>query len=166
MIVWKSIKGHPGYEVSNKGEVKSPTRILKPIYDGGGYPMVQLKRKNTKIHRLVAMAFLRNPHDKCCVNHINGNKKDNRVDNLEWVTYSENAKHAFRTGLHVHYQTGKSGKLHRASKPLVSINQTAIVEHESRSLCAKYFGVDVRAVNNALSKGYHCKGSLLYDLAL
>lgn len=68
-----------------------------------GYPMVTLfkegKPKHYLIHRLVALAFIPNPLNKPCINHIDGNKKNHSLSNLEWVTYSENGLHAYRTGL-------------------------------------------------------------------
>lgn len=110
--IWKPISGYEEYyEVSNLGRVKqiksrSATRagrILKGVRYATGYLVVGLcansKQKNCSIHRLVAMAFLPNPENKPCVNHINGVKTDNRVENLEWATYQENNQHAYRTGL-------------------------------------------------------------------
>lgn len=107
--IWKSVKGFEGlYEVSNFGEVKSLPRngtILKPrlligFIDSGGYQQVLLssKRVHKKIHRLVAEAFIPNPDNKPCVNHIDRIKTNNHIDNLEWCTYKENTIHSFNTG--------------------------------------------------------------------
>lgn len=117
--IWKGIKGYEGcYQISNKGRVKSigrvvsslkckrktvPTRILcQNINKVNGYASVQLSSKGMKkrvtIHRLVAFAFIEYTEGKE-VNHINGNKLDNRLENLEFVTKSENINHAHKTGL-------------------------------------------------------------------
>ena len=110
---WRDVIGFEGhYQVSNKGNVRSITRTIvfktgaKRIFEGcilkyrinrGGYPQVILqkgrKRKTTPIHRLVATAFLSNPENKLTVNHIDGNKLNNSVKNLEWATRSENCLH-------------------------------------------------------------------------
>lgn len=106
---WKNIKEYEGlYQVSNLGRVKSfavykQGKILRPIRTHKGYLTVVLskdkKEKRKRIHRLVAEEFIPNPKHKEQVNHINGNKTDNRINNLEWVTCQENVKHAWNTGL-------------------------------------------------------------------
>lgn len=117
-MIWKPVVGFEGlYEVSNTGVVKSlfrtvkskgskkvvPERILKPRLDEWGYEGVSLckngKQYGKLVHRLVAEAFI-SPFGGDQVNHIDGNKLNNRVENLEWCTGSENMKHAYKNGLH------------------------------------------------------------------
>ena len=104
--IWKDIKGYQGlYQVSNLGRIKSIKRniFLKAHTNSKGYLVVSLSKNNSlstyRIHRLVAETFIPNLENKPQVNHINGIKSDNRIDNLEWCTNSENQKHAFKNGL-------------------------------------------------------------------
>ena len=108
--IWKLVADYPNYSVSNYGRVRNNKTgyILKPLEVGFGYVVVELWNKNgpksKKIHRLVAEAFLPNPDKKPQVNHIDGNKKNNRLDNLEWVTASENMKHSYDSKIRVPHQ--------------------------------------------------------------
>lgn len=130
----KEIKDFPNYKVNNKGEVFSTVRKyikrngeeflqnrvkkLTPVpFKSTGYLRVSLSndkgRKSKTIHRLVAEAFIPNPENKPQVNHIDGNKTNNCVDNLEWVTAKENVKHAVDNGINIpHYgSNNKNSKI-------------------------------------------------------
>ena len=102
--IWKDIKEYEGlYQVSNLGRVKRITtgRVLKPLKHANGYLMVKLSKNSivyTKtVHRLVAEAFIPNPEHKSEINHIDENKTNNNVSNLEWMTRKENINHGTRT---------------------------------------------------------------------
>lgn len=102
--IWKQIDDTK-YEVSNKGRVKNTKtgRVLKAANHPAGYLAYCLSNKGKSsivlTHRLVAKAFLANPENKDSVNHIDGDKKNNCVENLEWMSHAENMKHAYDTGL-------------------------------------------------------------------
>lgn len=97
--IWKNIEDWATYEISNLGRVRTIATglIKKPFVHKKGYLRVQLEisgyKRNLRVHRLVAMAFIPNPDNKPAINHKNFNKGDNNVINLEWVTDEENRKH-------------------------------------------------------------------------
>ena len=109
--IWKDVCEYEGhYKISNNGQIlscKNIKKIIKPWLSYGGretpYLCVALSKngivKKHRINRLVAQAFIPNPENKKVVNHINANKIDNRVENLQWSTYSENNKHAWDNNL-------------------------------------------------------------------
>lgn len=129
--IWKDVVGYEGlYQVSNTGKVKSidwnHSGVAKELtaYEQRGYKLVGIQRNGTRhnylVHRLVATAFIDNPEGKPDVNHIDGKKDNNCVDNLEWVTKSENTRHAIRTGLRpptCDFER-KRGAEHPCSKPV------------------------------------------------
>lgn len=113
--IWKKISDYNNYDVSNMGRVRRSKctlinkngissnyneKILKQE-DVKGYLRVTLSSGNVQkrifVHRLVASHFLDNEHSKPCVNHLDGNKKNNKLSNLEWCTYSENETHSYNT---------------------------------------------------------------------
>ena len=127
--IWKAIEGTNGrYEVSNTGKVRSlnynktgKIKELNQKIDKYGYCIVILhmdkKQKYPTVHRLVAKAFIPNPDNLPQVNHIDGNKQNNNVDNLEWCTNSENVQHAFDIGL-------KEKSRQHARETILKFNQT------------------------------------------
>ena len=132
------------YEVSNLGKVKSLNYnrkgIEKELSSGKGkenYLYVTLfkegKAKRKYIHRLVAEAFIINNKKLPCVNHINGNKSNNNINNLEWCSYKDNIKHAYRLGLY------KIGKNHPRNKKVLQydLNGNFIKEWEGVSYLCK-----------------------------
>lgn len=137
--LWKGIEGHPGYEISNLGRIRTVTRevaigcgatrlqvgqVLRPwIAKNTGYLQVQLTGRVRKlVHRLVAEAFCEGHAEGFEVNHKDGDRTNNAAVNLEWVTRGENAAHSYRCLGRTNPFHGKRGSQHPTSKPVVRID--------------------------------------------
>ena len=99
----KGLEQYEGYTITDEGKIISyKGKVPKELVlqkDQKGYLFVRLRYNSPKIHRLVAISFIENPEDKPQVNHIDGDKENNHVSNLEWVTNQENMTHAWKLGL-------------------------------------------------------------------
>lgn len=118
--VWKQINNLP-YEISSLGKIRNlKGKVLKTYIQNSGYEQIKLNYQrlhiHKSIHRLVAEAFIANPLNKLYVNHIDGNKLNNTVNNLEWCTNSENILHARKTGLNPYNKPTLGLKLKPRSK--------------------------------------------------
>ena len=117
-LEWRDVVGFEGeYKVSDTGLVYSnkTNKVLKPLISNG-YCKIMFGRKTYRIHRLVAKAFIPNPNNYTCINHKNGNKKDNRIENLEWCNHSMNLIHAYQN------------ELNRNEKPVERLYNGKVVE--------------------------------------
>ena len=158
--LWKPVVGYEGYyEISNLGNVKSLRfgKILKPS-NSGGYAHIALVSDGTPryflVHRLVATSFIPNPHNKLEVNHIDGDKKNNCVDNLEWVNRSENQSHAVHSGLQAH---GEGSVNHKLTKDMVEEIRSLYVPNKRGCGCkslAKRYGVNAGTIYNIVTNKY------------
>lgn len=171
--IWKDIKDYEGYQASNLGRIRSLDRYVKcGIKNNGvvlkkgkilkqnpnihGYLQVHLSKNNKSkmltVHRLVAQTFISNPQNLPQVNHINGIKTDNNVENLEWCTAKENIKHSWKTGLSKPYKHPK-GVLTDYSKSLCKkVNQFDL----NHNLIATYSSLSEASRNTPCSVGDIC----------
>lgn len=160
----KTIRGYPNYKIDGQGNVfNKDGKCLKPYKNKKGYLRVTLTdvehhRKNFLIHRLVAMTFIPNPENKSEVNHKDGNKSNNTVNNLEWCTGSENIKHAIQMGVHyIPYNRGENSPCHKLTRQDVDFIKTHYrfrdKQYNSVQL-AKMFNVapeTIRAIINGIN---------------
>ena len=191
--IWKPVVGYENYyEVSSIGRVRSLPRevkfingstrklngkILKPMVSQYGYEYVMLayngKQTSKFIHRIVAETFLCKSDDSSEVNHIDGDKHNNHVDNLDWVTHKQNIQHSFAIGLHKippseHMrQIGKIGNkisTDRASMPVLCVTDN--IAFVSQRAADRYYGYRLGSVRDVISKRHgKFKGKLFRKLS-
>lgn len=156
--IWKIVENSNNkYEVSNLGNVRSSKTLkkLKPLINKG-YKVVGIiennQRKTRTIHRLVAKAFIPNPQNKREVNHIDGNKNNNCIDNLEWVTPKENMAHSRLTGLNKGHPKTKPSK----ARKVLCLETNQI--YKSAGVISKLLGVNRCAVSHQIARQGKCKG--------
>lgn len=165
--VWKDIKGYEGlYQISNLGRVKrlcewvgnkyakkyvKKQSILKGTLDNVGYITVTLsknsKNKKYRVHRLVSQFFIPNPDNFPQVNHIDGNKQNNNVNNLEWCDNNYNIHHAIKNGLWGHRSDNIKKKVNQ-----YDINNIYINSYESITEAEKKLGINNTSISQC------CKG--------
>lgn len=168
---WAQIRDFPNYKISNLGRIKNDMTgmILKPSLNSCGYPKVDLCRNGKKytknIHRLVAEYFIENHNNKPEVNHKNGDKLDNRVVNLEWVTKSENNMHKCRVlgkKAAKEQQNEARKKAWQSTRKKIICVETKII-YESISEAARQLKLNRSGISNSLigisqtCGGYHFK---------
>jgi len=161
MEEWRFVKGYEDYFlISNYGKVFSirTERILKTFIHKQGYEVFSTriggrkgKVKLFKVHRLVTEAFIKNPENKPQVNHIDGDKQNNCVANLEWVTAKENTQHALKIGLSVPCK----GEQHGLSK---------LKEEDIRFIRNNYIAYDKKLGTNGLAKYFNVHHSIISDV--
>ena len=174
--VWKDINSYEGkYQVSNYGRIKSfpkfikrktgsyftKEKVLKCTIDNYGYPCVNLYSNGTiyhiRVHILVAKAFIENPNGYSDINHIDGNKQNNSVDNLEWCTRSQNTSHAFKTGLR-NYNGCKNPHSKLTQSDVETIRRIYVrgkhCENNSYGL-AKRYNVSPKTIQNVVNGNHY-----------
>ena len=162
----KPIPNYPNYSVTEDGKIINNkfNRELKPILGNTGYYQISLSNKgesrNLTIHRLVANAYLSNDENKREVNHINGIKTDNRLENLEWATSSENRQHAFDTGLKIYTERQRTINSELMSKPVLD-TQTGIFYNSAKE-ASRLLGINKNTLYGYLLGHNPNKTSLIY----
>lgn len=154
---WVVIEEFPNYEIARSGMIRNKTtNKVKKISKGHrGYPVVSL-RKNGKmylrtVHILLARTFIANPQNKPEVNHIDGNKANYKLENLEWVTRKENDNHARRTGLH---KSDGDKPVLQYTKDMILVNRFKSASEAARKTGYNRSNISSAARGNTRLKSY------------
>lgn len=152
MEIWKPTVQDDYYTVSSEGRVSHNGRILSGTVHYDGYIFVNIRGKNYAKHRVVAEAFIPNPENKPFVNHIDGNRQNNKVGNLEWCTQSENIKHAYKNNLQPKGLSTFKGKFSAEQREEIKkMWDSGIL---SKRQLAKKYGVSHTCINDIITDKY------------
>lgn len=153
----KKIEKYPMYYATKDGQIfsKKSNKFLKQNFDKQGYSRVSIyvgdyKSKTIKVHRLIAETYLSNEDYKLDVNHIDGNKENNSINNLEWVTRGENMRHAFKNKLKTITQVQINLVKNRLSKKIIN-KETGIIYNSIKD-AAKEMGYNYSQFKNNFNK--------------
>ena len=152
MVVYSSIQGYDDYIIDTDGNIFSfkLDRMLIKTISTKGYHMVTLNKdgykKSYPTHRLVAMTFLPNPDNKPQVNHIDGNKANNSLSNLEWVTGSENVRHAVKMGLR-----DKAHEKARIDNQKMVLHKTTGIYYDSLKIACETLNINYGSARNYIN---------------
>ena len=162
ILMFKIIPNYENYEINECGVIRivKTKKIKKQRIGKDNYYKINLykdgKSKTFRVHRLVAELFIPNPNNYPIVNHIDGNKLNNHINNLEWCTYSENTKHAYDRNLgnmkETQLRASKLGAEKSKKKIAVYKDGIYIDTYESKQDCAKALNVNEKTVYNWLHK--------------
>lgn len=144
----------PEYQASNFGNLRNPNgMVLSPFITSNGYKKINIRRKGYYVHRLIAETFVANPFNSPQVNHKDGDKLNNRAENLEWVTNSENMKHiiALRGDNHTGYPTEVIEK--KSGKKFVSI-----------AAAARYFKLNPSTISKSVRENRAIKNGRKFEV--
>jgi hypothetical protein len=157
--IWKHIPGYEEYKVNQSGKImtisrtvdsvkgyqmKLKSRVIAQFINKDGYKTANVRRRTFLVSRAVALAFIPNPENKRTVNHKDGDKLNNHVSNLEWMTDSENNLHSFRELGRRSGTYGKKGKDSHVSKKTKCLNDGRMFD--SATQAAKHYGLGVSSV--------------------
>ena len=151
--MWKEIINHPNYEINELGQIRNKIKsnLLTPFKTTNGYLRVRISNKGVyQLHYLIALHFINNPNNYKEINHINGNKLDNSINNLEWSTRSLNMIHSYQNNLSKNTFNNKGEKHYNAKlkkDDIIKIKKMLnnnIIQKE----IAKLFNVSTQTINN------------------